>query len=324
VPLHEVVPTEDEFVDLLPRLVYHMDEPAAGPGLFPQFVTSRLARQHVKVVLGGQGGDEVFGGYVRYLLAYFEQALKGAIFETNEESQHIVSLGSMVRSLPALREYRPMMQRFWQQGLFESMDRRYFRLLDRSEGMHGLLDASLQHALNPERVFERFAAVFNRPDTPSYYNKMTAFDLTASLPALLHVEDRVSMAHGLESRVPLLDVRLVEFVTSLPARRKFARGELKRLLKRAAGNTIPASIVARKDKMGFPVPLHRWVQGRSREFVHDTLLAQRARQRGVFDSDAVEQLLATEPPFSRRVWGLLNLELWHATFVDQPAPSLMS
>ncbi|MBK8251003.1 MAG: asparagine synthase (glutamine-hydrolyzing) [Gemmatimonadetes bacterium] len=318
IPLHEVVPTEAEFVTLLPSLVAQMDEPAAGPGIFPQFVTARLAAQHVKVVLGGQGGDEVFGGYVRYLLAYFEQALKGAIFETNEEHKHIVSLGSMVRNLPAMRAYVPMLQEFWRDGLFEPMDRRYFRLLDRSGGMNELLTPEFAASGGRDEVFARFAAVFNKPDTPAYFNKMTHFDLGTSLPALLQVEDRVSMAHGLESRVPLLDHRVVDLVASMPARRKFARGELKYLLKRAVGNVVPASVLDRKDKMGFPVPLHRWVSGASRDFVRETLLSERARHRGLFDPVRVEALLDAPTPFSRSVWGLLNLELWHRQCIDSP------
>lgn len=322
--LHEVIPTEAEFIDLLPRLVYHMDEPAAGPGIFPQFVVSRLASQHVKVVLGGQGGDEVFGGYVRYLLAYLEQALKGAIFETNEESRHIVSLASMVRNLPALREYVPMLQRFWRHGVFDNMDRRYFRLLDRSGGAVSLLTPEFRSTHSPEEVFARFAQVFNSPDTPSYFNKMTHFDLLTGLPALLQVEDRVSMANSLESRVPLLDHRLVDLVASMPASSKFARGELKYLLKRAAGDSIPRRILERKDKMGFPVPMHRWVKGASRDFVHDLLLSRRAQQRGMFDPAQVITLLETEPPFSRRVWGLLNIELWHRLFIDHPSASPLS
>ncbi len=322
--LHEVVPTEAEFVALLPRLVYYMDEPAAGPGIFPQFIVSRLASHHVKVVLGGQGGDEVFGGYVRYLLAYFEQALKGAIFETNEESEHIVSLSSMVRSLPALREYVPMLRQFWQEGLFEDMDRRYFRLMDRSGGARELLTPEYRATWRPERVFERFASVFNVADTPSYFNKMTHFDMLTGLPALLQVEDRVSMANSIESRVPLLDFRLVDLVASMPARRKFAGGQLKHLLKRAAGDVIPARVLARKDKMGFPVPLHRWVRGTSRDFLHDLLLSSRSRQRGIFDPGQVEATLASEPPFSRRIWGLLNLELWHRIFIDHPSTSPLS
>ena len=99
--LFEIFPTEQEFIDLLPKLIYHLDEPVAGPGLFPQYMVSKLASKHVKVILGGQGGDEIFGGYARYLVAYLEQAIKGAIFESNEEAEHIVSLHSILPNLPS-------------------------------------------------------------------------------------------------------------------------------------------------------------------------------------------------------------------------------
>ena len=317
--LHEIVPTETEFTELLPRLIWHMDEPAAGPGLFPQFVVSGLARRHVKVALGGQGGDEIFGGYARYLVAYLEQALKGAIFETNVEASHIVSLASIVPNLPTLREYVPMLSQFWRSGAFEEMDRRYFRLVDRAGGALSLFSPGFREALDPEEVFRRFAAVFNSPDTPSYFNRMTHFDVMNGLPALLQVEDRVSMAHSLESRVPLLDHRLVELAATMPARLKFEGGQLKYLLKRAAGDLVPPAILARKDKMGFPVPLQRWFRGDSRDFVLDILLSERARQRGIFDPAAIESHVDVERPFSRQVWGMLNLELWFQRFIDSPA-----
>ena len=318
--LHEIVPTEAEFTDVLPRLIWHMDEPAAGPGLFPQYVVSGLARRHVKVALGGQGGDEIFGGYARYLVAYLEQALKGAIFETNVEGYHIVSLVSVVQNLPALREYMPMLKQFWRAGLFEDMDRRYFRLVDRAGGAVSLFSPEFRASYDSEDVFARFASVFNAPETPSYFNRMTHFDVMNGLPALLQVEDRVSMAHSLESRVPLLDHRLVELAATMPARLKFEGGQLKYLLKRAAGDLVPPSILMRKDKMGFPVPLQRWFRGDSREFVLDILQSDRARKRGIFDPDAIESHLDIEAPFSRQIWGMLNLELWFQRFIDQPTP----
>ncbi|MEO8139045.1 MAG: asparagine synthase (glutamine-hydrolyzing), partial [Gemmatimonadota bacterium] len=179
-----VTPTEANFVDLLPRLVYHMDEPVAGPGLFPQYMVSREASRRVKVMLGGQGGDEIFGGYARYLVAYFEQAIKGAIQEDNEEAEHIVSLASILPNLPALRQYVPMLQGFWRSGLFEEMDRRYFRLVDRSGGALSLLSADFRACYGRDALFERFQQVFNHPDTSSYYNKMTHYDLVTNLPAL--------------------------------------------------------------------------------------------------------------------------------------------
>ena len=106
----------------MPKLIYHLDEPVAGPGLFPQYIVSKFASKHVKVILGGQGGDEIFGGYARYMVAYLEQALKGAINETNEEEEHIVSLDSILPNLPSLKQYIPMMKTFWKNDAFEPMD----------------------------------------------------------------------------------------------------------------------------------------------------------------------------------------------------------
>ena len=315
--LHEVVPTADDLPTLLPKLVWHLDEPAAGPGVIPQYAVSRLAAEHVKVVLGGQGGDEVFGGYTRYLVAYLEQAIKGAIYETNEEQEHIVSLRSILPNLPLLQQYVPMLQQFWRSGVFEPMDRRYFRLVDRLGGALSLFSGDFRASYDADAVFASFQRVFNHPDTLSYYNKMTHFDQVASLPALLQVEDRVSMAVSLESRVPLLDHRLVEFVATLPPRLKFRGGEMKYLFKRAARGVIPSVVLDRKDKMGFPVPLHLWTRGPAREFVNDTLLSQRALSRGILEAAEVRRLLEYEQPFSRQSWGLLNLELWFQTFVDQ-------
>jgi asparagine synthase (glutamine-hydrolysing) len=312
----EVVPTEDQFVDLLPTMIWHMDEPVAGPGLFPQYMVAREASRHVKVCLGGQGGDEIFGGYARYLVAYLEQALKGAIFETNDEREHLVSLSSIVPNLAALKQYAPMLQQFMGQGMFESMDRRYFRLIDRSAGAAALLAPDYRAEHDAEAVFGRFAQIFNHPDTRSYYNKMTHFDLVTGLPALLHVEDRVSMASSLESRVPLLDHRIADLVTSMPPAMKFKGGELKYILRKAAGHLLPRQILDRKDKMGFPVPLHLWMKGRSREFFHDILLSERCQSRGIFEPAEVRKLLANEQAFGRRLWGLLNLELWHRQFID--------
>lgn len=311
-----VFPSAMDFVDSLPRLIWHMDEPAAGPGLFPQYIMARAARKEVKVVLGGQGGDEVFGGYARYVVAYLEQALKGAIFETNEEKEHIVSLHSILPNLPALKQYIPMLRAFWQDGAFEPMDRRYFQLIDRSGGALEMFSEDFRAGFDREETFARFQQVFNHADTKSYYNKMTHFDLVASLPALLHVEDRVSMAASLESRVPLLDHRIVDLLTSMPAPLKFKGAEMKYALKKAIGDILPPKILNRKDKMGFPVPLHLWARGRAQEFIRETLLSSESRTRGMYDISALESLLDGEEPFGRRLWGLLNLELWHRQFVD--------
>jgi asparagine synthase (glutamine-hydrolysing) len=312
--LIEVVPTARDFVDVMPRLMYALDEPAAGPGLFPQYMVAKAARERVTVVLGGQGGDEIFGGYVRYLAAYLEQALKGAIMGTADEGEHVVSLRSLIPNLKALRGYQPLLQSFWGDGLFDEMDVRYLRLIDRSAGLLPMLHPDIAGAHAPEQVVERYRRVFHHPETRSYLAKMTLFDLGSSLPALLQVEDRMSMAHSLESRVPLVDHRLVDAVGALAPRHRFAGGELKALLRKIARPWLPDAVVERRDKMGFPVPLRAWVRGEARDFVQDTLRSAASRDGGLLDAAAVESMLRTDVVPERAIWGALCLSLWQQSF----------
>ncbi|MEZ5659103.1 MAG: asparagine synthase (glutamine-hydrolyzing) [Burkholderiaceae bacterium] len=311
---HEVFIHGGELPQVLPRLIHVMDEPLAGPGLIPQYYVSKLAAEHVKVVLGGQGGDELFIGYARYLVAYLEQCLSGAIYETASDTRYAVSLESIVPNLPLLQTYKPMLQGLWRDGLFDSPDRRYFKLVDRSEGISNLFSPDVFG--NGYSPFESFQQVFNRAGLESMINKMTYFDLKGSLPALLHVEDRTSMAASIESRVPLLDHRIVEFMARIPPNVKFAGGRMKHLFKEAVRNSVPAPIFERKDKMGFPTPLTQWVRGVAKDWVHDLLLSQRARERGIFNMAEIERAIQNEGEFGRVIWGLMCLELWHRVHID--------
>ncbi len=315
--LYEIIPTEQQFIDILPKLIWYLDEPVAGPGVFPQYIVSKLASEHVKVVLGGQGGDEIFGGYARYLVAYLEQALKGAIYENNEEREHIVSLNSILPNLPVLRTYTPMLKNFWEKEVFEPMDRRYFRLINRIGSSESFLTRDFMSEYDEEGLFESFSELFNHPDTKSYFNKMTHFDMTASLPGLLQVEDRVSMAASIESRVPLLDRRIVDLISRMPAGMKFKGGEMKYLLKRTIKDIVPRKILNRKEKMGFPVPLHLWAQNKAKDFIMDTLLSGNSKNRGILNSKHIEDMINSERPFERGLWGILCLELWFKQFIDK-------
>ena len=311
-----VYPTEKEFIELMPKLIYHLDEPVAGPGLFPQYIVSRKARENVTVVLGGQGGDEIFGGYTRYVIAYLEQALKGAIFETNEEGEHIVSLNSILPNLPVLKNYIPIMKSFWKSDPFEPMDRRYFNLINRLGISRDYLTRDFLSSYDSEAIFKRFQLLFNHSDTLSYYNKMTHFDMFGSLPGLLQVEDRVSMAVSIESRVPLLDRRIVDLVSVMPAGMKFKGGELKYLFKKTVKDIVPKRILERKDKMGFPVPIHIWSKNKANIFFKDVLFSKQCRERGLVDHENVSRLIESERPFGRALWGILSLELWFNQFID--------
>jgi asparagine synthase (glutamine-hydrolysing) len=315
--LHELVITADDFRANAERVIYHLDQPVAGPGAFPQFMVSALAARHVKVVLGGQGGDEIFGGYARYLIAYFEQCIKAAIEGTYRSGNFVVTAESIIPNLTVLQEYQPLMRQFWSKGLFGPMDARYFRLIDRSADMENEVDWS---QLDSEPVFAAFQAVFNNERNvrkEAYFDSMTHFDFKCLLPALLHVEDRMSMAHGLESRVPLLDHALVEFAAIVPADVKFKDGHMKHLLKIGFPDKLPEAIINRRDKMGFPVPFKEWLSGDLRDMVQDTFRSVNARSRPFLRSEAVLAAVDNVERFSRKLWGLLSLELWQQQFHDQ-------
>jgi asparagine synthase (glutamine-hydrolysing) len=314
--LNEIDVGVSDFIETIEQVAYHMDYPAAGPGSFPQYLVSQAAAEQVKVILGGQGGDEIFGGYTRYLIAYFEQCIKGAIEGTLHDGNFVVTYESIIPNLVALRNYKPMLREFWREGLFEDLDARYFRLINRS---HQIEDEVRVEELGDYSPFETFQQIFNGPNVghEAYFDKMTHFDFKTLLPALLQVEDRVSMAHGLESRVPLLDHRLIELAATIPADIKFKDGEMKHVFKRATGSIVPRQIHERTDKMGFPVPLSEWLRDGAREFVTDILSSEAARSRSLVDNQRVLDGLVGEEPFGRKVWGLLQLELWQRAFHDR-------
>ncbi len=314
--LYEIDITAADFIENIRKVIYHLDYPVAGPGSFPQYMVSQLAARHRKVVLGGQGGDEIFGGYTRYLIAYFEQCIKAAIDGTINNGNFIVTYESIIPNLTALHNYKPMLQEFWREGLFEEMDRRYFRLINRAPLLQDEIHWNLLGDYSP---FETFQTIFNGQNVgrESYFDRMTHFDFKTLLPALLQVEDRVSMAHGLESRVPFLDHPLVEFAATMPADIKFKDGTMKQVLKNAMRPVLPERIVDRKDKMGFPTPLTEWLKGEAHDFVQDIFSSPRAQSRDLVNNKLVREGLTREPKFGRKAWGLLCLELWQQEFHDR-------
>jgi len=320
--LREVDIQVEDFVANIRNVIYHLDYPVAGPGSFSQYMVSQMASAHRKVVLGGQGGDEIFGGYTRYLIAYFEQCIKAAIDGTMHNGNFIVTYESIIPNLTALRDYKPMLQEFWREGLFEEMDRRYFRLINRTPVLHGEINWEL---LGDYSAFETFRSIFHSENVQkaSYFDLMTHFDFKTLLPALLQVEDRVSMAHGLESRVPFLDHPLIEFAATIPSNVKFKDGTMKHVLKNAMRPALPEVIVERKDKMGFPTPLVEWANGPARDFVRDVFTSQKARSRGLVNNSLMVEGrragdgVVHEPKFGRKLWGMLCLELWQQEFHDK-------
>lgn len=314
--LEEVPITAQDFIDNIRRVIYHLDYPTMGPGSFPQYMVAKHASGKRKVLLGGQGGDEIFGGYVRYIIAYFEQCIKASIDGTMHSGNFIVTYESIIPNLVALQQYKPLLKQFWQEGLFEDMDKRYFRLINRANLLHNEVRWEYIQDYSP---FETFCSIFHTDSVhkESYFDLMTHFDFKAGLPPMLQVEDRVSSAHGVEVRLPYLDHPLVEFAATIPSDMKFKDGTMKNILKQAMRDTLPPEILGRKDKMGFPTPIVEWARNEARDFVHDVFSSQKALQRELIDNRLVLEGLEKEEKYSRKIWGLLCLELWQQEFCDK-------
>ena len=198
----------------------------------------------------------------------------------------VVTYESILPNLTALRQYKPMLREFWREGLFEPMDRRYFRLISRATRLEDVVNWDVLDDYSP---YETFRAIFQADNLQgeSYFDRMTHFDFKTLLPSLLHVEDRMSMAHGVESRVPLVDHPLVELAATIPADIKFKDGQLKHVMKTAFGHLVPGTVLARTDKMGFPTPLIEFSRGEARAFVSDAFSGANTRHREYFNNDRI-------------------------------------
>tara|TARA_Y100000739_G_scaffold215746_1_gene210645 strand:+ start:1544 stop:3415 length:1872 start_codon:yes stop_codon:yes gene_type:complete len=306
--------TPNDFINNFEDLIWHLDQPIAGPGSFGQYMVSKEVSKSHKVILGGQGGDEIFGGYSRYLIAYLEICIKNAI--TNQETLDI-SLQNILPGLSSLNSYKSLIKEFFGKGLFENLNKRYWSLINRSESFNGFISEDI---LKNKKTFEDFESIFNYEENKlSPLNCMSNFDLNTLLPALLHIEDRVSMAHGLEARVPFIDHKLVELAASTPTNIKFQNGDLKSFIKKTFRNTIPNKILSRKDKMGFPIPINLWIKENQqmKEFIFDIFKSKKAKNRSYFENTIdIERIINREGKFSRNLWGLLCLELWQQKFID--------
>ena len=304
--------------DILPRLIWHYDEPFGDSSAVPSFALAQLTRQHVTVVLNGDGGDENFAGYDRYVtdrLVRKGDVLPLSIRQKMDEVVHLFP-----DSWQQARPFRKLAR--WVHVLALRPGRRYARwgAHFQTEDRMRLYTQDFQHTVSqsdPEGLFER---IFEDSDTEDCTDEALAADVNLYLTDDLLVKmDRATMAHSLETRSPFLDHVLMEFVATLPTHLKLSGGQKKFLLKESIRGQVPDHLLDR-PKMGFCVPLAGWFRTELREMAHDVLLSSRAKQRGYFRGDVVEGLLhkhcAGEDDHSAKLWDLLVLELWHQTFID--------
>jgi asparagine synthase (glutamine-hydrolysing) len=315
---HEVVIDDRDFFGALPRLIWHEDEPIAHPSSVPLYFVSDLASKHVKVVLTGEGSDELLAGYGKYPRALLNWRASAAYRAVPAALRHWVA-ASLVPQLP---------------GRFARYARRSFLAVERTpEAMFfdnfaaiglrrqsSLLTAAAASGATPDHAYGPSRAYFDRPNGRSTtLDRLLYADLKTYLVELLMKQDQMSMAASIESRVPFLDHLLVEFAAALPPRLKLRGFKTKWILREAVRPLLPDSILTRK-KMGFPVPFAIWMKGPWQSAARDVLLDRRTRERGIIQPRAAEQLIAAHAAGAQEggdaIWSLLNLELWYRTFID--------
>ncbi|HYR96730.1 MAG TPA: asparagine synthase (glutamine-hydrolyzing) [Candidatus Binatus sp.] len=305
---HSLVVESMDVAELLPRTVYSLDEPIADYAAIPTFLLSRFAREHVKVVLTGEGADELFAGYDHYRLPRVMQRYG----RLPRGLRRLLALGHPLapRSIAKALEAG---------ALDPAAGYTLVKSVFRGAALEELLAPDVRAELDGARERTDLDRVFARGAGLDPLNRYLLADLSTWLPEdLLMKVDKMSMSVSLEARVPYLDHRIVELVAGMPSSLKW-RGGSKYLLKRAAAALLPAEIV-RRPKHGFTLPLAQWLRGDLREMATDLLLSPRARARGLFHAPAVERswtgYLAGREECFMEVWVLLNFEVWCRVFLD--------
>jgi asparagine synthase (glutamine-hydrolysing) len=314
---HEVVIDEHDFFGALPRLVWHEDEPIAHPSSVPLFFVSRLARNHVKVVLTGEGADELLGGYGKYPRALLNWRAGGTYTALTPD---VLRTWVRERVTPRIPGRIGAYARRSFLGVPYTPEAIFFDTFAgvRHQRVQALLEKHV--LLGAREPYAASRAWFDaaQPGTP-LLNRVLYADLKTYLVELLMKQDQMSMAASIESRVPFLDHKLVEFAAMLPPSAKLRGFVTKRLLRAAVKDVLPPEILTRR-KMGFPVPFSSWMRGSWGAVARDVLLDRRSRERGVLDPAEVGRLLEAHQQGASNegdtIWALLNLELWYRTCID--------
>ncbi|MBV9956845.1 MAG: asparagine synthase (glutamine-hydrolyzing) [Acidobacteria bacterium] len=314
---HEITISPQQFFGALPRLIWHEDEPLAFDSSVPLYFVSKLAQQHVKVVLTGEGSDELLGGYARYLKTLVNLSL-GRNYEALTPSSLRGLVQKQIGYLPL-----PVRKKLSRTFLslpsdIESLYFDNFAVYSRAAQAELLTDEAKEAIgeLNPYAILQQYLA---QTDAQNVLDKLLYADTKTYLHELLMKQDQMSMAASIESRVPFLDHKLVEFTARLPQRFKIRGKRTKWILREAMRGILPDEILTRR-KMGFPVPMGRWLREEFRPLVDEYVLHERVFRRGIFSEQAVRSLVNAHASgasdHASRLWQLINFEIWARQFMD--------
>lgn len=307
---HTLNITAADFIEHAETVLWHMDQPIADQATVATLMVAKLARQHVKMVLTGEGGDELFAGYARYAGERFSPYTRWL----PKPVGRIVRIG--VRRLPGMRRGKLALHALTT-GNEAQRFANWFPMFNDETKRQVLTERMSDYR---EGAADIFAHHLDECDARDPLDRMLYVDSKLWLPDFLLLRgDKLTMANSLEARIPLLDHKLVEFAARLPTKYKLHRGDRKYLLKRVAERMLPREIIHRK-KQGFPIPIDRWLRNEARPLMRDMLSQESLQRRGLFNPQYIEQLMQQhESGFAdntTELWGLVSLEIWMRRMVD--------
>jgi asparagine synthase (glutamine-hydrolysing) len=309
---HELI-LEPDVMGVLTDLAWDLDEPFGDSSAIPTYMVSKMAAQHVKVVLSGDGGDELFAGYTEYVVESRERRARFLPAMARE------TLGGLSRAMPDGMRGKNWLHHFSLPGPERYLDA--VTLFKRSDRHRLLTRDAMARLLNCPTERSRIERL-RKNDTGHWLSEIQSLDLDHYLPLdILTKVDRMSMAHSLEARVPLLDHHFVEFAAKIPVGMKLKNGRTKYIFTRALRGLLPDAVLDR-PKQGFAVPIGSWLRRQLGPLVRDTILSETCRRRGIFDVSAIEALVRRHEdgrPLDSQLWTLISFELWCRTFLDGSA-----
>lgn len=318
----EVRITPEDFRENIKKVIYHLDEPTLGSGALPQYIVAREAAKHVKVILTGHGGDELFAGYQVYKASFYKDLLKNdfasflRVFWKTRPDEILKVLYFSIYPLISKEVRHGLFIMFNKHQRSRLFTREFLNCLARV-GKHGLED------YDPVRNLEN---KYLKNKRFSHTEKTLYLYLKTYLPTLFIQEDKMGMAHSIESRMPICDNEMLDLSARIPYRYKLYNNDLKYLPKAMMRKHLPEEFY-KHPKMGFPTPISIWFKRDLKDFVYDILTDTRARGRGIFNIKYIKNLLNYHSRFggdtlydyvrANKIYSLLSVELWFRTFIDK-------